>query len=602
MLILILFFGLYLPDAVGQTPPPIQLNVTHLNGNQYKFEADLETLIPLAGSAYDPFYSFYMDFGDGHFKQGHLADFAVDFVQTHEYQTAPSFSPTLRVYNNYSKGERPPDGRVAPSTISVTPIAPLEQAPLMTGNQSSNVHPTFIPQNFNQHKKYLIEPEDDLVFAVSYKNTSEAHEDGYLVLMYNEEESEGNHFEPNEDFKREYFQEVFQGSAPPPNLPAVASNYNHLMVWEISNLEPNVEKQLFVDFSVLGNGQTQDTKLSVVFIPNSAPASAQVNDVTMTVTRSRDPNEIVGKLSKRIFKKDSYTYKVHFFNESNGAAENITVKSWDNLNNWKTDVAKISVKSIKIGREIFTDKAVIDKYCKLANTKDTVIFALTGVSLNGLGSPELAHSEDAFGYIEFEIFPKAAWQSTNSQSYIVFENQAPVFTNDKKVFPQNRTFFGLDAGLNTNVDLIIDGTFQTEGLHPFLRWRAGYRFSDRFSALGELQWQPVGLVETTDTLMSSYNLDIFHFNPQVEYKFTSWFKASAGLNIKLNSVNVISGMPEYETFSSHWILDAQFTPFNSRYVDWNIGGRFYAPIDLNAKRSNSSYLNIYTSLRFHLRK
>ena len=73
ILLLFLTFGLYLNTCQGQTP--FQFTATHLGGNSYKFEADLEPLTPLGGAVHDPFYSYYIDFGDGHFKQGHMADF-----------------------------------------------------------------------------------------------------------------------------------------------------------------------------------------------------------------------------------------------------------------------------------------------------------------------------------------------------------------------------------------------------------------------------------------------------------------------------------------------------------------------------------------------
>lgn len=435
--IIVLLVFLMWDASDGLAQQPFQFTATDLGNGEYQFTADFEPLLPRAGAPNDPFYSYFIDFGDGNFKQGHMPDNATSFSIIHQYDIAPTEAPMLRGGGNYSKTKRPPDERIAPGTIggiSAATGVPTLDTTLLNGSENTSIHPTFIPKSFPAHGLYLVEPEDDLALVLSYRNFGQA---GHLVLMYNEAYSPQPHLQPNDEhYPRMYFGEDYQGNdISNINMPAVANSFNDFMVWEISEGEASDQEQrIFADFHILETEEADNVNLAIAFIPTgAAPSSIDVNNLTLSVTSSRDPNELIGEFNGELFSNSSYTYQVHFFNESNGAANDITIKAWDIFKNWNIDTAKVKIKTIKVGRSIYSVDAHINNFCELSAEDDTLIFDLNGVYLEGLASPLLQDVRDAFGYIEFELEPHQGWRSTKGQAYIIFDTNEPIYTNEELI-------------------------------------------------------------------------------------------------------------------------------------------------------------------------
>lgn len=602
-------------------------------GNRYKFEVVMTPLVGLVGAPTAPFYSYFIDFGDGHVEQRHLSAFAqnVDIYHTYSIDhNQPYFDVRIRMYNNYSKGNPPPDARAVPTNVATTATAVVvNQTPIIRSNAiTSKLKPGFIPHNFSRHQHYLIEPNDLLPFTVAYKNTtSDIPINGKVVLLFNEtSQNTPNFMDLNNT--RCYHDEAYIGSnLGNTNLPQ-ARNYRNVMVWKVKGVQPGVEQQFFVDLKVLEIEEAVTTDLAVVFIPDNATGTVTPNNLTMTIMRSRDPNRSDGSFDDNAWGKRTYNYSVDFFNESDGPEREITIKCWDHRNNW--DIESFELTEIKIGRDApLTNQEKIATISEiLPSVNDTIIIKLTGIYLNGLESVQLEDPEETVGYIKYKIRPKTKWKTTKAQAYIQFSNQEPVYTNKKKIFPQKRLILGLEgivgldeAGFNNWNDPNSERSL-SYFLNYSIRGRLGVQLTDRYAIIGEVGYnssrsnQIVYSPDTTweetingeDTIIaidpfgSSTTANITNhniaFNPQISMRLSNRIRVGAGVNLRwTNEVTDVDQTISERWISwkdrSNWLLDAQFTLLDTRFVDVNIGGRYYVPLDFN----NRGQGGIYTALR-----
>ena len=613
----------------------ISFTPTRQAGNRYKFEVIMTPLVGLVGAPTAPFYSYFIDFGDGHVEQRHLGAFAqlVDIYHTYSInQNQPFFDVKIRMYNNYSKGNPPPDARIAPNDVPVTATSvAVNQTPILRSNGgNSKLKPGFIPHNFPRHQHYLIEPEDHLSFTVAYENTtSTTPVDGKVVLLFNERsQNTANFVDLNNT--RSYYDEQYVGANLGSSRLPQANNYRNVMVWDVKDVKPGVERQLFVDLEVLEIEEAVTTDLMVVFIPDNV-GTGTPNNLTMTIMRSRDPNRSDGSFDDNVWGKRTYNYSVDFFNESDGPEREITLKCWDHRDNW--DIESFELTEIKIGRDApLTDQEKIATISEiLPSVNDTIIIKLTGIYLNGLQSVQLEDPEETVGYIKYKIRPKTKWKTTKAQAYIQFSNQKPVYTNKKKIFPQKRFILGLEgvvgldeAGFNNWNDPNSERSL-SYFLNYSIRGRAGFQLTDRYAITGEVGYntsrsnQIVYLPDTTwevtmngeDTIIgidpfgnpttSSMTNHNIAFNPQISIRLNNRIRVGAGVNLRwTNEVTEINQTASNRWINwkdrSNWLLDAQFTLLDTRFVDVNIGGRYYVPLDFDDRGQGS----IYTALRLKL--
>ena len=584
------------------------------NGNTYRFEADMTALVGLVGAPSSPFYSYFIDFGDGHVEQGHLRPNELHLEVFHTYaidNNQPLFHIALKMYNIYSKGNPPPEERIAPSSVPITATTgvSISHTPIIQGNGiPAKLKPGYIPYNFNRHGHYLIEPDDSLSFTVAYENiTNNALINGKVVLMFNE-----NSLDPcfqNLNNTRTYHNERVRGNVNNSLLPAMR-NYRNRIVWEVTDVVRGEEQQFFVDLGVLELEETVTTSLAVAFIPDNSRTAIVPNVLPMTIMRSRDPNSIDGAYNENILGKGKYSYSVDFLNESDGPEREITIKCWDHRANW--DVESFELTAVKIGRDdVVTDEKKLASISEiLPSDNDTITIKLTGIYLNGVESVQVESPEEALGYIKYDIRPKKKWKTTKAQTYIQFGNQEPVFTNKKKIFTQKRFILGIEGvmgldeiGFNNweaNSDLPLNDFFNYS-----IRGRVGYQLTDRYAAITEIGYNTSQFTEVNDlpdTLKPTLINHDFVLNPQLSIRLHNRVRAGIGANLKWR--NEVTEINQQATNSiwldfqdrSNWLIDAQFTILDTRFIDLNLGARYYVPLDFRNRGQGA----IYTALRFNL--
>jgi len=152
-----------------------------LTNNQAIFGSVLRPLQQIAGAP-EAFYSYYWEFGDGHFS--------FEENPKHIYRDTGLFQARLFATNNYDDGKPPP----------------LKPKPVRVRSKNSsyavNKNTSFFKQGVAIEMKVncMPRPDEDMVLIIGYRNESEmAAMNGSMVLFYNERQFRKNNFDLSEE-------------------------------------------------------------------------------------------------------------------------------------------------------------------------------------------------------------------------------------------------------------------------------------------------------------------------------------------------------------------------------------------------------------------
>lgn len=560
--------------AKGQKTDSSSNITVQLKNNQAVFGSSLRPLQPIAGAP-DPFYSYYWEFGDGHFS--------FEENPKHVYRDTGLFDARLFATNNYDDGKPPP----------------LKPKPVRVGSRNSGYaldkNPGFFKQGGAMEMKVnrMPRPDEDMVLIMGYRNESAGPGmKGSMILFYNEKQFRKNNFDLSEERtynneKRSTIKEV-TAFAPKGNLvadgyvtgPSAANSFETTepfdekftalilakqklfrqnQVWRFNNLDAGEEKYFFLTLHTTPD-MLKDTnaivQLTGMFVPDDPNAMLEEYTLELQIVASHDPNRMMLKNRRMNYrftgKKKEMTYTVRFQNTGRGPSREIMVA--------------VGVPHMLDARSL----EILEQYPPCPNCKttagprlscidtiirkDSIFFIFHNIYLPGLRQVGNRSPDSTIGFVKYRMhFNKELKKLPfESNAAIVFDNNKPIYTNSPKGYFKSGKAYGIAAGyLNFfgknrgNEDYFSIGAT----LSPYAPYR---KYLQEEVYLGYKQW-PEELVQTRtenkDTVIGSNTMHIFgreiyakytiiklDIVPlQLRYNLNRWFGGGVGTQLSFDA-------------------------------------------------------------------
>lgn len=477
----------------------------HHNGNAlYGFESIDTPLTQIAGAP-EPFYSYWWEFGDGHYSTAQNPK--------HQYSKNGLFNVLVATTNNYDDGPRRP---TKSNKIKIN-------EPLIASNIDEM---KYLPKNesYRLDKNQNPKANEEIIFVQTYKNASTSIQKGTLIFFYNQKEFDNEHFvlssyrnhfnekeiEANknsliekinqinitENYSSQVADEQFYMTmlassnesrlqyeilAKDENEIAYFNSikhlqkeivqsfedYSHAIAFNFDQLAPGEERNLFMTFKTTQT-MLEDTNISIsvqaFFIPENIDYATQVKHI-MPIVTAHDPNKLIVDKSKtyRAFtKQKALTYEIKFQNVGKGPAEDVKLRFYNN--------ADINIKKIEIlAFEPFCDfckENCKGSYIDTLITKDYVEFFFHNIYLPGTRQSDIQNRDASKGYIKFTLQTEKKIKQNNltCRTEIYFDKEQPIVTNNSKTRMLKRLYFGVELGTNylplayPRLDLFLRGT------------------------------------------------------------------------------------------------------------------------------------------------
>lgn len=560
--------------AMGQKIDSTATISVQVKNNQANFSASLRPLQQTAGAP-EAFYSYYWEFGDGHFS--------FEENPRHLYRDTGTYDARLFATNNYDDGKPPP----------------LKPKPVRVNSKNSNYaidkSPYFFKQGGAIEMKVNCMPkaDEDMVLIMGYRNENgNAPMNGSMILFYNERQFRKNNFDLSEErtynnetrstlsaitayAPQEEIMETRSLAGPNASLPNEPSGYfsgklNELILskqkqfrqnnsWKFSNLAAGEEKYFFITLHTTPE-MIKDTnavvELTGMFIPDNPAASIEEYTLELQIVASHDPNRMLlrnRRLSYRFTgKKREMNYTVRFQNTGKGPSRQVTVA--------------VAVPALLDARSIelldFYPKAGFCKDITRARQscidtvirKDSVFFIFNNIYLPGLRQQGMSDPDSTVGYVKYRMhfsndLKKLPFQSNAS---IVFDNNKPIYTNSPKGYFKPGKSYAVIAGYNKFFgENRKDENYFAIGasLSPYAPYRK-YLQEEIYAGYMRLPEELVAIrTENKDTVVDGNTLHIFerevYARPtiikldlvplQLRYNITNWIGAGVGAIASFNA-------------------------------------------------------------------
>ncbi len=167
-----------------------EIIVEQISASEIKLSSIDTPLTAIAGAP-APFYSYWWEFGDGNYSQ--------EDQPTHTYNSLGNFNIYLARTNNYNDGKGRPGKKKMISNPNTKLMAGMD-------NDIQYLEKNKILDINNNHSP---KPNEEIVFAQTYKNLSQETQKGILLFFYNEKSFHNNHFvlkEKRTHYKEKYFE------------------------------------------------------------------------------------------------------------------------------------------------------------------------------------------------------------------------------------------------------------------------------------------------------------------------------------------------------------------------------------------------------------
>lgn len=550
-------------------------NITvQVKNNQASFNSVLRPLQPIAGAP-DPFYSYYWEFGDGHFS--------FEENPKHVYRDTGLFDARLFATNNYDDGKPPP----------------LKPKPVRVGSRNSGYaldkNPAFFKQGGAIEMKVnrMPRPDEDMVLIMGYRNESALPGmKGSMILFYNEKQFRKNNFDLSEERtynneQRSTIKEV-TAFAPKGNLvadgyvtgPSAVSSleatepfgekftalilakqklFRQNQVWRFNNLDAGEEKYFFLTLHTTPD-MLKDTnaivQLTGMFVPDDPNAMLEEYTLELQIVASHDPNRMMLKNRRMNYrftgKKKEMTYTVRFQNTGRGPSRQVTVAVGvpHMLDARSLEILEQYPPCPNCSTIIKSGQSCIDTIIR----KDSIFFIFHNIYLPGLRQAGNRSPDSTIGFVKYRMhFNKELKKLPfESNAAIVFDNNKPIYTNSPKGYFKPGKSYGIAAGyLNfLGKNRGNEGYFSIGAtLSPYAPYR---KYLQEEIYLGYKQW-PEELVqartENKDTVIGSSTMHIFgreiyakysiiklDIVPlQLRYNLNRWFGGGVGTQLSFDA-------------------------------------------------------------------
>ena len=635
--------------AVGQSIDTINVQ---LKNNQANFSSQLRPLNQIAGAP-NAFYSYYWEFGDGHFS--------FEENPKHVYRDTGLFNARLFATNNYDDGKPPP--------LKPKPVRVKSKNNALMADRS----PGFFKQGGSLEMKVncMPKPGEDMVLVMGYRNEGEVTAmNGSMILFYNEKQFKKNNFELSEErtYNNEQKSSLSELTAfvPGDDIMEVASTggpntftqketnnfferklselisskqkiFRTNQTWRFTNLGKDEEKYFFLSLHTTPE-MLKDTnaivELTGMFIPNDPLAQIEEYTLELQIVASHDPNRMMLKNRRMNYrfttKKKEMTYTVRFQNTGRGPSRQITVGIGvpAMLDARSLEIIDFYPKTVFCKSITRPGQSCLDTIIR----KDSIFFIFRNVYLPGLRQEGNRNPDSTIGFVKYRMHfnKKLKKLPFESNAAIVFDNNKAIYTNSPRGYFKPGKSYGVIAGYNFFFDKNLEREryFAIGGsLSPYSPYRP-YLQEELY--LGYLQF-PEELIfngtENKDTVIGGNTLRILRREIyaktnvvkldivpiQVRYNFMNWIGAGIGAIASFNAYNGINNRqiihmqqqpnPTPIVMEKKYMTTKWFTQFDAAlFADVQLGRVRVGPVVgvryLHYFRYPRNGLFVYASWRF----
>ncbi len=430
------------------------------------------------------FYTFYWEFGDGHYS--------FDPKPKHTYKKMGEHKVQLWTTNNYDNGKPPPS---RPQKIPVKKIAYEDFDEPAKATK---------PGDFQLQINRSPVPGEEMVLIASYKNTESMPSSGRLYLFLNEKKYKADNF-TLEEIRTHHGERQIQET---PSVAALSSplihndilvasaqimlqlptrpitadeesltktldesraKYRTAHVLEFDDMAPGEERNIFCSLTTTPE-MLKDTNAIItirgVYVPDRAKNKHTKKDLEMEIVTSHDPNKMSvsdARLNYRFVKNKVLQFKVRFQNNGEGPARSIKL----NVDASEMfDKRTVHVIDMYPKCPICPDSVEVSYSClDTTFTKDQIIFHFRNIYLPGSRQKNVNEKDSTKGFVKYSIqfSDKVPKKNTVNRTAIVFDKNEPVLTN----YSSTRFKPGLSLGARAGYQY-IDGLMDSKSLFAAL--------------------------------------------------------------------------------------------------------------------------------------
>lgn len=532
-----------------------------IQGNQIDFSPQTPPLMQIAGAP-QAFYSYYWEFGDGHYSREKNPE--------HIYEKEGDYEVNLWVTNHYDNGKAP---ATRPQRVKVNEIT-KEFEPSASLNDTIQLLRNRDPI-----------PNEEIVVVMTYQNPANYVTSGKLYFFYNDNEFKNDNFELIEtrthhgeqqrqdplfassgiyDEPQQLLATLEHGTNTFPNkwankentaplsqtLQEAREHYRDHTLLEFDTMQPGEERNIF--FTLRTTPQMlKDTSAIVtvrsIYIPDSNFDNHKIKEMEMEIVTSYDPNKMSSNatlLNYRLVRFKTFKFKIDFQNSGEGPARTIRLE---------TDIPKMFDKStLKITDlypkvPICPEEDVIYSCIDTTFTDTKAIFTFKNIYLPGSEQKNVKEFDSTRGHVRYQIdlakdFHKI---STRSRTAIYFDKNEPIITNYATTRFMPGISIGAKAGymitpeLDNHREYFVGAT-----ISPYMSYR-GYLQAElmisanSFDELSQFREETTidnGFVETYDIeqLKEHQNISLYLVPASYRYNLNNFLAVGTGVQLKLN--------------------------------------------------------------------
>lgn len=530
-------------------------------GDEILFTPETPPLIQMAGAP-KAFYSYYWEFGDGHYSK--------EKDPKHTYKEKGEYEVTLWATNHYDNGKTP-DTRPQKVTVENNSQAYIDQASMT--------------EDFVLQRNREPMPEQEIVTILSYKNEKEYTTQGKIYLFYNESSFKNNNFQltstrtyhGEKEITEALFSATYkinteetlyasatdqlllltkkwQDTTIKTNLPLTLSQskevFNNVSVLEFDNLQAGEERNIFFTFRTTPE-MIKDTsaivKIRGIYVPDNTYDNHKVKDMEMEIVNSHDPNRMSSNawlLNYRLVRFKNFRFKTKFQNNGDGPARTIRLE---------IDIPEmfdkntIEIEGMYPECPICPKEEVIYSCIDTTYTDTKAIFTFKNIYLPGSEQKNVKEIDSTKGFVKYKIklakdFHK---KKTKSQTAIYFDNNDPIITNYAVTRFTPGISIGAKAGYITSPQLNNSKEFMVGAtISPYKSYR-GYLQAELMLSAGSFDEiknfkneisNPGGFLETYnyEQLKEHTNISVYIVPVSYRYNLNNYIALGAGPQIKLD--------------------------------------------------------------------
>ena len=555
------------------------------NDNAIKFSALTPPLQQMQGAP-QAFYTFYWEFGDGHYS--------TEPAPTHTYKAAGEHTVKLWTTNNYDNGKPPP---ARPKKIPIKKITYNDQPPSIP-----------VPDGFNLKNNREPVPDEEMVVIVSYQNDLDYTTHGKLYLFFNEKKFKSDNFELSE-VRTHYGEKEVQDvtgivsrNAPLATASLTASKTGSPILYNLLNDGPQLNLNLelenarayyksssVLEFNDMAAHETRnifytfkttpemlkDTSARItikgIYVPERGVDKHKSKSLEMDIVTSHDPNKMSisdTRLNYRFYKNKALDFKIRFQNNGEGPAHSI-----------KLDVdvpAMYNKSSLKIldtypPCPICPDEVVNYSCLDTLILKDKIIFHFKNIYLPGSNQKNEVDRDSTKGFVKYTLRfnKKISKENTVSRTAIIFDKNEPILTNYANTRFKPGISLGAKAGYNNFTSLMQSRNYFVgvtlspyRSEHSYLQAEvmAGvHTYIDSVEEMSTTDFTDFSIINRTST-QNDYKNIVLSVVP-VSYRYTInkfiGFGAGVQMNVNLSEKNQQDALHERARYFKGSQLDPQ---------------------------------------------